>query len=192
MGWFKQHPWLSLCETRHRLFCFYCQCAKRRKLVKFSTKGEHIFSKTGFYNWKKAGERFCKHEGSQVHAESCMKIKNVDVSVMLAEGNRVQQEIRCKMLLKQLTPLSICLGRGWQYVAILRGRAIYYSYYCCGLRMTNTYLHGLGIRNICPLILNEQIRLMADFVLRAFLSDIRSSLFWQMKQQMLSLMSKCV
>ena len=61
----------------------------------FSTKGEDTFSTTGFYNWKKAGDRFCKHEGSQVHAESCMKVKNaVDVSIMLAEGNRAQQERR--------------------------------------------------------------------------------------------------
>ena len=41
--------------------------------------------------------------------------------------------------------------------------------------MTNTYLHGLGIRNMSPDILNKQIRLMADFVLRAMLSDIRTS-----------------
>ena len=104
MGWFKEYPWLSLCETRQRLFSFYCQCAEGRKLVTLSTKGEDTFSTTGFYNGKRAGERFRKHEGSQVHAESCMKVKNViDVSVMLAEGYQVFQE---KRLMKQHSSLT--------------------------------------------------------------------------------------
>ena len=57
-GWFKQYPWLSLCETRQRLFCFYCQCAERRKLVNFSTKGEDTFSTTGFVIGKRLGKDF--------------------------------------------------------------------------------------------------------------------------------------
>jgi hypothetical protein len=53
-GWFTQHPWLSLCETRKKLFCYYCSVAERKKLMTFSNKAEDTFSKLGFCNWKKA------------------------------------------------------------------------------------------------------------------------------------------
>lgn len=66
-SWFTHYPWLSLCQTRQKLFCFYCQNAERRGLITFSTKGDNAFSKTGFCNWKKAGERLRKHEGSQLN-----------------------------------------------------------------------------------------------------------------------------
>ena len=29
VGWFKEYPWVSLCETRQRLVSFYCQCAEK-------------------------------------------------------------------------------------------------------------------------------------------------------------------
>ena len=45
VGWFKEHPWLSLCETRQRLFCFYCQCADRRQLVTFGLRQVFIIGK---------------------------------------------------------------------------------------------------------------------------------------------------
>ena len=42
-----------------------------------------------------------------------MKVKNVvDVSVMLAERNQVQQERRQKMLLKQLSSLKFLVRQG--------------------------------------------------------------------------------
>lgn len=177
VGWFKQYPWLSLCETRQRLFCFYCQFAERRKLVKFSTKGEDTFSKTGFCNWKKAGERFCKHEGSQVHAESCMKIKKVvDVSIVLAECNRVQQEIRCKMLLKQLTSLKYLLRQGLTIRGHTEGEGNLLQLLL--LRAEDNQDLFAWVRDnkyLSPDIFNEEIRLMADFVLCALLSDVRSS-----------------
>ena len=53
-GWFSQHPWLSLCETRKKLFCYYCSVAESKKLMKFSNKAEDTFSNLGFCNWKKA------------------------------------------------------------------------------------------------------------------------------------------
>ena len=46
-------------------------------------------------------------------AKYMLKIKNVvDVSVMLAEGNRVQHKMWRKMLLKQLTSLKYLLRQG--------------------------------------------------------------------------------
>ena len=42
-GWFSQHPWLTLCETRNKLFYYYCSIAERRKLMTFSSKVEDTF-----------------------------------------------------------------------------------------------------------------------------------------------------
>ena len=43
VGWFSQHPWLFLCETRKKLFCCYCSVAESRKLITFSNKAEDTF-----------------------------------------------------------------------------------------------------------------------------------------------------
>ena len=173
--WFVRYPWLSLCETKQKLFCFYCQNAERRKLVTFSTKGEDAFTKTGFCNWKKAGERLNKHEGSQVHAESCMKLKNVvNVSDMIVESNRVEQAKRRKMLLKQLSSLRFLLRQGLAVRGHEEGEGNLLQLLVLQSEDDPDLSSWLRDRKyLSPDILNEQIRLMADSVLRGLLSEMR-------------------
>ena len=38
--WFSLYPWLTLCETRHKLFCFYCCNAVHKNLLTFSKKAK--------------------------------------------------------------------------------------------------------------------------------------------------------
>ena len=46
-NWFSLYPWLTLCETQNKLFCFHCFNAVQCKLFTFSKKAEATFSKTG-------------------------------------------------------------------------------------------------------------------------------------------------
>ena len=108
--WFSRYPWLSLCESRQKLFCFYCVTASNRKLMTFSTKADRAFSHSGFDNWKKASERFAKHESSQAHY---MKVSSeVNVSYMLDSAHKQLQKTRHRMLLKQLSSLKYLLRQG--------------------------------------------------------------------------------
>ena len=176
-GWFSQHPWLSLCETRKKLFCYYCCIAERKKLMTFSNKAEDTFSKLGFCNWKKASQRFVKHEGSHAHSEAYLKVKStVNVGSMLSEAHKKDQEMRRKMLLKQLSSLKYLLRQGLairghddkegNLIQLLKLRAEDDS-------QLRTWLSD-G-KYLSPVIVNEQIKLMADSVLRGLLSEIRSA-----------------
>ena len=72
-----------------------------------------------------------------------MKVKNVmDVSVMLAAGNQVQQERRRKMLLKQLSSLKFLLRQGLAVRGHIECEAICYSCSSCDLKMTKNYRPG--------------------------------------------------
>ena len=112
-SWFDHYPWLSLCETRYRLFCFYCSNAENRKMMTFSTKGDATFSRLGFTNWKKATERFKRHESSQAHSEAFMKVTSeVNLACMLDAAHKDLQLTRQRMLLKQLSSLKYLLRQG--------------------------------------------------------------------------------
>lgn len=55
-SWYGQFPWISVCVTRKRVFCLYCQHAENYQLLTFSRCGEKVFTEVGFQNWKKARE----------------------------------------------------------------------------------------------------------------------------------------
>ena len=83
--WFKAYPWLSLCDSRLKVFCFYCRNAYLKKLITFSTKADYAFITKGYDNWKKAKARFHSHELSQTHREACMKNKAIEEPSVLAQ-----------------------------------------------------------------------------------------------------------
>lgn len=178
--WFTQHPWLTLCETRKKLFCFYCSAAETRKLMTFSTKAEDAFSKLGFFNWKKASQRFIKHESSQAHAEARMKVQSrADVGSLLSQAHKKEQEMRAQMLLKQLTSLKYLLRQG----LAIRGHDDKEGNLMQLLKLRSkddpqllTWLSD-G-KYLSPSIINEQIKLMGDYVLRGLLTDIRRALWY--------------
>ena len=91
-NWFNLYPWLTLCETKNKIFCFYCFNAVQRKLLPYSKKAEATFSKTGFCNWKRA---LAKHESSQAHSEAFMKMTNkVSISTIMNPAYKEQQQRR--------------------------------------------------------------------------------------------------
>lgn len=71
--WFKQFPWLTLCLTKKKVFCFYCRYTSLHQLLIFSKNCSPAFISDGFNNWKKAMKKFNDHESSHTHLEARMK-----------------------------------------------------------------------------------------------------------------------
>ncbi len=68
----------------------------------FSNKAEDIFSNLGFCNWKKASQRFIKHESSHAQLEAYLKVRSrANVGSMLSKAHKKEQKMRSKMRLKQ-------------------------------------------------------------------------------------------
>lgn len=113
--WFQQYPWLTVCSTRRKVFCYECRCISKRELLTFSKNSSPAFTSSGFNNWKKAVQKFNSHETSHAHREAHMKMVTLSRSV-LPECFSVQihcaQEGRRKALLTQLSSLRYLLRQG--------------------------------------------------------------------------------
>lgn len=65
--WFTEFPWLHYDAGMESVFCYQCCKAKNDNLVHISTQFDGAFIRNGFKNWKKANEKFRKHETSHFH-----------------------------------------------------------------------------------------------------------------------------
>ena len=102
---FKTYPWLSICVTRKKVFCFHCRNATSKGLLTFSTKAEPTFTSIGFNNWKKALEKFRSHSQCDAHQEAILKchmIHTTPVTSQLASAAKKEQSERRDALVKQL------------------------------------------------------------------------------------------
>lgn len=90
-------------------------------------KVEDAFISKGFNNWKKARERFSRHQTGECHREAQMKLRNLHAPSVAAELVSQAQSAQAKnqlMLLRQLSSLKFLLrqgmaiqgtqGRGWK------------------------------------------------------------------------------
>ena len=114
-SWYKQFPWLSVCTSRKKVFCFYCRYAARHKLLTFSKSADNVFSENGFQNWKKAIEKFKSHEGSLSHTEAKMKWiaqGRPTIGSQLSAQLKDQQQMRRAGLLKQMKGIQFLTRQG--------------------------------------------------------------------------------
>ena len=113
--WYKDYPWIHLCATEKKIFCFYCLQCYKKGLLTMTKKYENAFMVDGFNNWKKATERFERHQLSECHKEAQLKLTSLVGPSIIAQLNdqasKTQAENRT-MLLKQLSSLSFLLRQG--------------------------------------------------------------------------------
>lgn len=176
--WYNTFPWLTICTTRKKVFCFYCKKAKNRGLLSFSTKAESTFTNIGFDNWKKALEKFRSHSHCSAHAESvlkCQMLETAPISQQLSSQLQKEQSYRRQALLKQLHCLRFLLRQGLairghtEVEGNLQQLLIMWSAYDSSLKRwlkENKYLS--------PVIVNELITTMGLSVLRSLLKDIQT------------------
>ena len=113
--WFKIYPWLTVCTTRKKVFCFFCKNAERKGLMTFSSKAEPTFTSVGFHNWKKALQKFQSHGQSDAHGEAilkCQMLQTTPLSNQLTTIAKKEWKDRRQAFLKQLHCLRFLLRQG--------------------------------------------------------------------------------
>lgn len=122
--WYNKYPWLHYQEADDSVLCFYCVVAEKRGLSSSaavrSKSADDAFIRTGFSNWKRALEKFEKHQNSLSHRDAMDQVagKNRDVGEMLRKGYG-EQKAENRQMLKAIVSSVRFLGR--QGLA-LRGR----------------------------------------------------------------------
>lgn len=107
----KKYPWLTICTTKKKVYCFYCRYADNPGMLMFSSKAESTFTKVGFNN-KKALEN---HTHCNAHSEAILKWQMLPATPIVDHlSNQVKkdQEERRQALLKQLHCLRYFLRQG--------------------------------------------------------------------------------
>lgn len=88
-SWYKTFPWLHLCRSTSKVFCYYCRAACKSHITVMSTKADPAFSTSGYSNWKKAVDKFREHEQSLAHKDALKahaSTKNLPVSALLQKN----------------------------------------------------------------------------------------------------------
>lgn len=178
--WYKSFPWLVLCTTRSKALCSYCSsCHRRGLLTEKVAGGGDTFLTTGFNNWKKATEYFLQHEKSVIHRESVLKLelmKQPTITAQLSSQAKREQKENRDMLLKQLSSLRYLARQG----LAIRGHSENEGNLmqllllrCEDNPLLKQWL--VAKKYLSHDILNEQIGLMANHMLRKLLQEIREA-----------------
>ena len=141
---------------------------------------DEAFVRNGFNNWKKAHERFTKHEKSNSHKESVYKIHQMKISAgigaQLDQQMKENQQLHHRILLKQLSSLRFLARQGLavrgheQIEGNLIQLLLLRSEDCSELKQWIKEKHYLSSE-----ILNEMLSLMGRSVMMQLLKNIREA-----------------
>ena len=183
--WYDIHPWLHYLEDEDVILCFYCATAVERKMP-MTGYMDTIFSALGFYNWKKAVEKFSKHERSACHLHALMMITaaktvGMDVGDKLSVDHAEQMALNRKCLLAIISSIQFLARQGLalsgtytnsdDHLNGIRGEVDSNFMQLLLLRKQevpgfDTWLQKSRDRFICPEIQNELLQIMGLSVLR--------------------------
>ena len=172
--WYKQFPWLHLCCSNFKAYCYYCKRACSSQLSVFSTKADPAFSTIGFSNWKKAMNRFKEHESSLAHRDAFAAFlapQSPSVNELLQKGVNQEQARRKSSLYKQLLALRYLLRQG---LSIRNDHSGSSNMSVLLDKVLDEKLWVTENKYQSPEIVNEMIEMMAHKLLRDFLVDINS------------------
>ena len=182
-GWYKTHPWISVCTSEYKVYCATCRAAGEQGLLNLkSTKSPFIHH--GFNNWKKALEKFREHECSNMHKEATEKLaakaRGVGIDAQLNTQLRNDQEHHRKMLMKLLQAIQYLSRQGLPLRAHREDTESFNGnlYRLLLLQAKNcpemiSWLHQKEY--ISPEIVNELITSMGQCVLRNILADVSTA-----------------
>ena len=180
--WYKEFPWIHLCKDRKKVFCYHCLSAYDKGLLQPTRRFETAFFVEGFQNWKKAVERFRRHEIAECHKEAVLKLKGLRgptvIEQLSSEAAKTRAENRT-MHLKVLSSLRFLLRQG---LAIRghkesEGNLIRLLH----LRSDDSPQLAKWINNqqyLSPEIINELITLIGNDLLRQLLSSIHGATWY--------------
>lgn len=119
--WFKTYTWLHCDLNTGNVFCHTCIKAMKNGLVKLDSSHETNFLVEGYSNWKKALEKFKKHQSSDLHRMCALKLLDSRQESVLNHLNKhvSQEQFNARVaLLKIITSLRYLATEG----SALRGK----------------------------------------------------------------------
>ena len=175
--WFKTYPWLSICVTRKKVFCFHCRNAESKGLLTFCTKAESTFTSTGFNNWKKTLEKFRLHSQCDAHQEAILKchmIHTTPVTSQLVSAAKKEQSKRRGALVKQLYCIRYLLRQGLALRGYKESEGNLYQLLLMWSCYDSSFKKWIKEnRYLSPVIVNELISTMGLSVLHTLLNNIK-------------------
>ena len=172
--WYDEWPWIHLCTTTYKAYCFFCMKYKPRNS---GLKLEPAFTTAGFNNWKKAAEKFEAHKNSTTHLTAVYedqrersKCGNSVHDLVLSQSEQLKQTRRCTFL-NLLKSIKFLLRQGLP----LRGHKEEQGNLRQLLSVCFEEPNSLENKYMSPTIVNELIRDIAHTVLRSVLSEIRKA-----------------
>ena len=114
-NWFKRFLWLHYACELKGVLCFHCANAHNSDLLKLASKTEDVFISIGFRNWKKAIEKFEKHEKSHTHALALHQLqqkKTKPITAQISDKKLMEQADNRKSLLAIFSSLRYLARQG--------------------------------------------------------------------------------
>ena len=183
--WFSTWKWLHYDASQNRVFCHPCSRAVQEKKC-LNKRPSQVFTQSGFFNWKRATEKFREHESSECHRECVEKMAakpvHKDIAESLSEQNRAEKEQNRECLKKIIETLKYLTRQG---IPLRKGgnEADSNFYQLLNLMakhdpVLSKWLEKKRTKYCSPEIQNELIDIMAQEVLRDLLAEIRQSGFF--------------
>ncbi|XP_025107400.1 zinc finger MYM-type protein 1-like [Pomacea canaliculata] len=172
-SWFELYPWLHLCTTNYKAYCFICMQAAHHHA---SSKADQAFISIGFNNWKKAIEKFNCHQMSSAHravvGNKMARESGISVYGQISTQYESQQKQNLASFMNELKSLVFLLRQALP----IRGHDDDEGnlHQCLKICFSEHKWTEDG-RYLSPEIVNELIQIMAHSILRSVLADIRQA-----------------
>lgn len=188
--WSDKFPWLLYDSSSivNAVFCKICKEACQRKLmwIQSSSKNDLAFIETGFRNWRKALEKFTKHESSNCHRNSLSQLSainaGINVASQLSDAKRMQTEESRIALLKILSSLRYLAVQGLPIRGHTDDKSNFHN--LLHLRSEDCPVLKLWLERerkwISHDLCNEMLTLMSNSVLKQLISDIQSASYFSL------------
>ena len=115
-NWFKQFPWLDYNAFDDSVTQYVCKRQNNQDNLKTEQCKENVFLKKGFKNWKKALEKFEKHQSSQCHpVASTYEIlipRCPDVAELFDNKEKEAQELNRRCFMAILDSIQYLVRQG--------------------------------------------------------------------------------
>lgn len=186
-AWYAKFPWLHYQEGEDKAYCFHCLVSSLRHYP-VSLNKDDAFIKNGFSDWKRALDKFQKHQLSHSHRQAVSFVTSTtkDVGEMVQKGYAEQKAENRKILLTIFNCVRFLGRQGLALRGEYKGEekseidsnlmqlllliAIYNP-------QVSTWLKRTQNRFTSPDIQNEMLSMMALSILREIRSRISDKWF---------------
>ena len=187
--WKSEFPWILYDKNLDKVFCSVCKCSSSKILPSATSVTDrdsyNAFVKNGFSNWKKAIERFKKHENGTPHRNSMAlqlnTLKGTNVHSQISKAKLQEMKKARTSLMKILTSVNFLTQQG----LAIRGHDEETSniYQLLLLRTEDvpelkSWLSRNTYKWMSHDILNEMISLFSQKLQHSILQSIKQSIYF--------------